>query len=92
MLEVNIETEIKDPSVVESTCWACFRYRAQARRLSFLSSYISSGTPARDSKLFRLSYLLVAYVIPPGGFPMAGEVLVSSLFRLSLLVSSLFRL
>ncbi len=73
-------------------CWVCFWYRAQACRLSFPSSYVSSGTLARDFKLFQPSYLFVAYVIPSGGLLIVGKVLISSVFRLSLLISSLFRL
>ncbi len=79
---MNTQSKIKDPPVVEPTRWACFRYGAQARRLSFLSSYVSSGTPARDFKLFSFSYMFVACVISPGGSLMAGKVLISSLFRL----------
>ncbi len=81
---MKIPTKIKDPSVVQPTCWACFRYGAQACRLSFPSSYVPSGTPARGFGLVLFSYLFVACVIPPGGFLMVGKVLVSSLFRLSL--------
>ncbi len=72
--------EIKDPSGVEPTRGACFQYGAQARRLSFPSSYIPSGTPARGFGLVLLSYLFGACVIPPGGFLIAGKGLVSSLF------------
>ncbi len=69
---------------MEPTCWACFRYGAQAHRLSVLSSYIPSGTRAMDLKLFLFPDPFVACIIPPGGFLMAGKGLVSSLFRLSL--------
>ena len=77
---------------MEPTRWVCFWYGAQARRLSFLSSYIPSGMPARGFRLSQLSSLFVACIIPAGAFLMTGKVLVSSLFRLSLPISSLFRL
>ena len=79
-----MQTEIKDPSVAEPTRWACFRYGAQARRLSFPSFYVPSGTLVRDFKLVSLSYLFRACAISPGGLLVAGKGLVSSLFRLSL--------
>ena len=81
---MNSRTKIKDPSDVEPTRGACFQYGAQARKLSFPSSYVPSGTPARGFGLVPLSHLFATCVIPPGGFLMVGKVLVSSLFRLSL--------
>ncbi len=70
---MKILTKIKDPSVVEPTCWACFRYGAQACRLSFPSSYVPSGTLVRDFMLVALSYLFRACVISPGGFLVVGR-------------------
>ncbi len=42
-----------------------FSVQCTARRLSFPSSYISSGTLARDFKLSQFSYLFVSVRIPP---------------------------
>ncbi len=61
------ETEIKDPSDAKSACWACFWYRAKARRLSFPSSYVSSGTQAKDFKLFPFPCQTAACCSFPGG-------------------------
>ncbi len=69
---------------MEPTRWACFRYGAQACRLSLPSFYVPMGMPVRDFKLVPLSYLFGACVISLGGLLMAGKGLVSSLFRLSL--------
>ncbi len=69
---------------MEPTCWACFRYGAQALKLSVLSSYTLSGMLAKDFELFLFPYLFVACIVPLGGFLMAGKGLVSSFFRLSL--------
>ncbi len=69
---------------MEPTRCACFRYGAQACRLSFPSSYVPSGTLVRGFTLVALSYLFRAYIISPGGFLVVGKGLVSSLFRLSL--------
>ncbi len=41
-------------------CWACFRYRAKARRLYFPFSDIS-GAPGRDFTLFWSSGLVLVY-------------------------------
>ncbi len=88
-------TKIKDQSVVEPTRWACFQYGAQARRLSFPSSYVPSGTLVRDFTLVAFSYLSGR---PSVGGEGAGFLPLStvtppfsSLFRLRLPVSSLFR-
>ncbi len=54
---------------MEPTRWACFRYGAQACRLSFLSSYVPSGTLVRDFTLVALSYLSGR---PSGGGEGAG--------------------
>ncbi len=42
---------------MEPTRWACFRYKAQACRLSFPPSFIPSGTLVRDFTLAAFSYL-----------------------------------
>ncbi len=80
---------------MEPTHWACFRYGAQACRLSFPSSFVPSGMLVRDFTLVSFSYL-------PGRLPDSweGACLLplstvtspfSSLFRLWLPISSLFR-
>ncbi len=54
---------------------------SQAVRSVFLHSL---GMRAKDFKLFLFPDPFTACIIPPGGFLMAGQGLVSSLFRLSL--------
>ncbi len=70
---------------MQPTRGAYFQYGAQACRLSFPSSYVPSGTPAGTFHWWHSPVSL-------GGFRVVRKGLVSSLFRLLLLLfSSLFR-